>query len=365
MRGVFLPARLTPIETGGVVTGASLPPVQVIDMRDELKAGRRGIFSRALVEALAETLERGEQAILFLNRRGTATYVFCRDCGYVAKCPNCDTPLTYHVGSAAFQLVCHRCAYSRNMLKKCPACGGTQVREYGLGSERVEQEAQALLPAARVLRWDWETTREKDAHELILTHFANHNADILVGTQMLAKGLDLPLVTLVGIVLADVGRNLPDPFAAERAFQVLTQVAGRAGRSTRGGRVVLQTFQPEHYAIQAAAGHDYAGFYAREIAYRRELGYPPFARLLRLEFRHRDAAEAEKAAMGLAARLAADIEADKRIGTDLIGPAPCFFAKMNGIYRWQIILRGPQPVSLLHNRLPDGWRVEVDPSSLL
>jgi len=365
VRTVHLPARLTPLEAGGVAIGTSLPPVQVIDMREELKAGRRGIFSRALAEALAETLERGEQAILFLNRRGTATYVFCRDCGYVAKCPNCDTPLTYHVGNAAFNLICHRCAYSRNMLKKCPACGGSQVREYGLGSERVEQDAQALLPAARVLRWDWETTREKDAHELILTHFANHNADILVGTQMLAKGLDLPLVTLVGIVLADVGLNLPDPFAAERAFQVLTQVAGRAGRSTRGGRVVLQTFQPEHYAIQAAAGHDYAAFYAREIAYRRELGYPPFARLLRLEFRHRDDAEAEKAAMALAARLTADMEAEKRMGTDLIGPAPCFFAKINGIYRWQIILRGPQPVSLLRGKLPDGWRVEVDPVSLL
>jgi primosomal protein N' (replication factor Y) len=257
------------------------------------------------------------------------------------------------------------------MLKKCPKCGSSQVREYGLGSERVEQEAQTLFPSARVLRWDWETTREKDAHELILTHFANHNADILVGTQMLAKGLDLPLVTLVGIVLADVGLNLPDPFAAERAFQVLTQVAGRAGRSTRGGRVVMQTFQPEHYAIQAAAGHDYAGFYAREIARRRELGYPPFGRLLRLEFRHRDDAEAEKAAMLLAERLKTDLIADSRTGarqgmeTDLIGPVPCFFAKINGIYRWQIILRGPQPVSLLHGRLPDGWRGEVDPVSLL
>ena len=372
---VSLPARLTPIEAGGVLTGASLPPVQVIDMREELKAGRRGIFSRALAEALAETVERGEQAILFLNRRGTATYVFCRDCGYVAKCPNCDTPLTYHVealkNNASFQLVCHRCAYTRNMMKKCPQCNGNQIREFGLGSERVEQEVQSLLPAAHVLRWDWETTREKDAHELILTHFANHNADILVGTQMLAKGLDLPLVTLVGIVLADVGINLPDPFAAERAFQVLTQVAGRAGRSSRGGRVVMQTFQPEHYAIQAAAGHDYAAFYEREIGYRRALGYPPFGRLLRLEFRHSDNAEAEKAAKALAERLSTDLLTEsppyegRRIQTDLIGPAPCFFAKMNGIYRWQIILRGPEPISLLRGRLPDGWRVEVDPISLL
>lgn len=377
VREVSLPARLTPTETG-VLSGASLPPVQVIDMREELKAGRRGIFSRPLAEALAETLERGEQAILFLNRRGTATYVFCRDCGYVAKCPNCDIPLTFHVESfklkvegsnnlqpSTFNLICHRCNYARNMIKKCPTCGGSQIREYGLGSERVEQEVQNLLPAARVLRWDWETTREKDAHELILAHFAHHNADVLVGTQMLAKGLDLPLVTLVGIVLADVGVNLPDPFAAERAFQVLTQVAGRAGRSSRGGRVVLQTFQPEHYAIQAAAGHDYNAFYARELAYRRELGYPPFAQLLRLEFRHTDNAEAEKVTKALAERLAADIKAENRRETDLIGPAPCFFAKVNGIYRWQIVVRGPQPLSLLRTRLPEGWRIEVDPHSLL
>lgn len=201
-------------------------------------------------------------------------------------------------------------------MKKCPTCGGNQIREFGLGSERVEHEVKILLPAARVLRWDWETTREKDAHELILTHFANHNADILVGTQMLAKGLDLPLVTLVGIVLADVGVNLPDPFAAERAFQVLTQVAGRAGRSTRGGRVVMQTFQPEHYAIQAAAGHDYAAFYEREIAYRRMLGYPPFGRLVRLEFRHSDNAEAEKAVKALAERLSTDLTVERRKETD-------------------------------------------------
>jgi primosomal protein N' (replication factor Y) len=251
------------------------------------------------------------------------------------------------------------------MIKKCPQCQGNQIREFGLGSERVEHEVKALLPAARVLRWDWETTREKDAHELILTHFANHHADILVGTQMLAKGLDLPLVTLVGIVLADVGVNLPDPFAAERAFQVLTQVAGRAGRSERGGRVVMQTFQPDHYAIQTAAGHDYAAFYEREIAHRRDLGYPPFGRLARLEFRHADNTEAEKAAKALAVRLTADLKAEKRMETDLVGPVPCFFAKVNGIYRWQIILRGPEPVTLLRGRIPDGWRVEVDPVSLL
>lgn len=341
-----------------------LPPVSIVDMREELKAGNRGIFSRELSESIAEVLERGEQAILYLNRRGTATYVFCRDCGHVLKCPHCETPLTWHADSSALQ--CHRCGYARKMPPTCPACGGKNIRAYGLGSEKVETEVAAMFPWARVLRWDWETTREKDAHEIILTHFANHQADILVGTQMLAKGLDLPLVTLVGIVLADVGLNLPDPFAGERAFQLLTQVAGRAGRSARGGKVVLQTFMPEHPVIQAAAGHDYAAFYRMEVENRRLLRYPPFSQLLRLEYRHSDPAKAESEARALARRLETLIETEKRAQTDLIGPAPCFFAKVNDIFRWQVILRGPEPLSLARS-LPglSGWRVEVNPQSLL
>ena len=260
--------------------GLDLPSVRVVDLREELKAGNRGIFSRELMVNLGETLKRGEQAILFLNRRGTATYVFCRECGYVVKCPRCDAPLTYHV-SAGEKLLCHRCGYERLMPKKCPECGNPSIRAHGLGSEKVEAEVQSLFQGARTLRWDWETTRQKDAHEIILSHFVAGRADVLVGTQMLAKGLDLPRVTLVGIVLAEVGLHLPDPFAAERVFQVLTQVAGRAGRSSRGGRVVLQTFSPEHYAIQAAARQDVNGFYKEELAQRRRLGYPPYSQLVR------------------------------------------------------------------------------------
>jgi primosomal protein N' (replication factor Y) len=352
-----------------------LPPVQVLDMRAELKSGSRGIFSQALIDALDTTLRQGQQAILFLNRRGTATYVFCRDCGYVAKCPRCDSPLTLHVGTSersnveTFErsnvLTCHRCGYARQMLKTCPTCGGNQIRAYGLGSEKVETEVGALFPSARVLRWDWETTRQKDAHEIILGHFAAHRADVLVGTQMLAKGLDLPLVTLVGIVLAEVGLNLPDPFAAERTFSLLTQVAGRAGRSSLGGRVVLQTFQPEHYALQAAAAHDVDGFYARELEERRRLGYPPFSHLVRLEYRHPEAAKAETEARRVATRLSTDILADSRIGTDLIGPVPSFFSRVDGQFRWQIVLRGPDPASLLQGKRLEGWRVEVEPLSLL
>ena len=224
---------------------------------------------------------------------------------------------------------------------------------------------QRLFPQATTLRWDWETTRQKDAHEIILSHFVAHRADVLVGTQMLAKGLDLPLVTLVGVVLADVGLNLPDPFAAERVFQVLTQVAGRAGRSARGGQVIMQTFQPEHYAIQAAAGHDYAAFYKRELEERRRLGYPPYSRLVRLEYRHYDAAKAEAEARRIVGRLTVDIETDKRMQTDLIGPVPCFFARLGGYYRWQIVLRGPEPESLPRGKSLEGWRVEVGPVSLL
>jgi primosomal protein N' (replication factor Y) (superfamily II helicase) len=343
---------------------AGLPPVSVVDMREELKSGRRGIFSQALVDALEQVLKKGQQAILFLNRRGTATYVFCRACGTVAKCPQCDTPLTYHTDGLS-DLRCHRCGYTRKMPEKCPHCASDQMRAYGLGSEKVEADALALFPSARVLRWDWETTRQKDAHEIILGHFAAHRADILVGTQMLAKGLDLPLVTLVGIVLADVGLNLPDPFGAERSFSLLTQVAGRAGRSALGGRVVLQTFQPEHYAIQAASRHDYAGFYARELDERRKLGYPPFNRLVRLEYRAFDPAKAEAEARAMAARLSKDILAEARLQTDLIGPVPCFFAKMGGWYRWQVVLRGPNPASLLQGISLANWRVEVDPVSLL
>jgi len=347
---------------------AGLPPVQVVDMRAELKAGQRGIFSRFLLKELESTLGRGEQAILFLNRRGTATYIFCRDCGHVLRCPNCDTPLTLHVEERE-RLLCHHCGYERGKPHSCPSCGGRQIREYGLGSERVQAELSALFPHARPLRWDWETTREKHSHEMILTHFAAHRADVLIGTQMLAKGLDLPLVTLVGIVLADVGLYLPDPFAGERVFQVLTQVAGRAGRSERGGKVVLQTFDPANQVIQSAARHDVNGFYQYELEQRKRLGYPPFSRLVRLEYRHQDASTASSEAQKLAEKLGEYLATGNRKQITVIGPVPSFFAKMGGYYRWQIILRGPEPVSVLRDdavrrRLVD-WRVEVDPISLL
>ena len=251
------------------------------------------------------------------------------------------------------------------MPKICPECGNASIRAYGLGSEKVEAEVEALFPGSRTLRWDWETTRQKDAHDLILSHFAAGHADVLVGTQMLAKGLDLPRVTLVGIILADVGLHLPDPFAAERVFQILTQVSGRAGRSSRGGKVVLQTYSPDHYAIQAAAQHDVKGFYKEELAQRKRLGYPPFSQLVRLEFRHYDPAKVEKEARAVAAKLLERLQAEGRKSTTMIGPVPCFFSKLDGKVRWQLVLRGGDLTAFLRGRVPADWRVEVEPISLL
>lgn len=343
-----------------------LPPIETIDMRQELKEGNRSIFSRALEKSLRQVLEQEQQAILFLNRRGAATYIFCRDCGHTLLCPRCNLPLTLHNAEDRNSiLICHTCNYRRQMPRLCPQCKSTRIREYGMGTEKVEGEVLKLLPQARVLRLDAGTVKAHDAHEILLTHFANHQADILIGTQMLAKGLDLPLVTLVGVILADVGLNLPDYRAPERTFQLLTQVAGRAGRSPLGGKVIFQTFQPELYPIQAAANYDFEGFYQRELAYRRKTGYPPFSRLVRLEYRHKQVEQAEATAQAFAKQLQHWIEVEQYASTDLIGPVPCFYQRLRGEYRWQIILRGPNPLELLRNKPLENWRVEIDPPSLL
>jgi primosomal protein N' (replication factor Y) len=340
-----------------------LPPVSVVDMRVELKEGNRSVLSRALQAELGVVLERGEQAILFLNRRGSATYVFCRECGAPLRCPRCERPLTWHEDSA--RLTCHACGYTRQMPQSCPVCASREIRQYGTGTQAVEKLVQELFPAARTLRWDWETTRAKGANEMILSHFANHRADILIGTQMLAKGLDLPLVTLVGVILADVGLNFPDFRAAERTFQLLTQVAGRAGRSPLGGRVIFQTFQPENYAIQTAALHDFNGFFHQELGFRRDLGYPPFTKLVKVEFREMDAGKAEKNARNFAAQARVWMEEGGYKATELIGPVPCFFSKEGGYYRWQVILKGPDPANIIRGRPLGDARVVVAPPSLL
>ena len=340
-----------------------LPPVRVVDMRQELRAGNRSIFSRPLHQALESALNAGQQAILFLNRRGTATYVFCRDCGYVLRCSNCDSPLTFH--GASERLLCHHCGRDRRMPEHCPNCGNTRIKQFGAGTQRVQAEVERLFPAVRTIRWDWDTTRSKGAHDLILQTFATQQAEVLIGTQMVAKGLDLPLVTLVGVVSADVGLYLPDFRAAERTFQVLTQVAGRAGRGLLGGQVILQTYDPDHYAIQAAAAHDYPAFYQAELALRKDLGYPPFRRLVRLEIRNSSELKAQKQAERLASLLGARIQELGLRRTDLIGPVPAFFRRVRAEYRWMVVIRAPDPLKLLPEELPRGWIVDVDPVSLL
>jgi len=343
---------------------ADLPQVEIVDMRVELKSGNRSIFSRSLQDALFSTLNKNLQAILFLNRRGSSSYVFCRDCGNALRCPRCDTSLTAHKMDSA--LHCHHCNYRRNIPRTCPACGSSRIRHLGTGTEQVESALQKLIPGIRTMRWDRDTTRTKGAHWKIMEEFSSHRADVLVGTQMLAKGLDLPLVTLVGVVLADTGLHLPDYRAAERTFQVLTQVAGRAGRSPLGGEVILQTFEPDHYVIQAASRHNYRDFYQQELEYRRDLGYPPFTNLVRLEIRAADPKAAEAEARAYAAALQGWIEIEGYQATRLVGPVPPYFTRIRGKTRWQILLKGPNPIDLVRDHPPGpDWIIEVNPPAIL
>jgi primosomal protein N' (replication factor Y) len=342
----------------------SLPPVQIVDLRAELRAGNRSIFSRVLQTAIDEALMRGEQVILFLNRRGAATFVICRDCGFVVRCPNCDVPLTYH-GSRA-RLVCHHCNHRQPQPDDCPQCDGSRIRYFGLGTERVERIVRERWPDARLQRWDSDTAHTHQAHTNILRRFAAGAADVLVGTQMIAKGLDLPLVTLVGVISADTALNLPDFRSGERTFQLLTQVAGRAGRGLLGGRVVIQTYHPDHYAIAAASEHDYRAFAEQELGFRREQGYPPYNRLAKLIYEDTNYFRARDKAEQMAERLQDTLSHHGLPAANLIGPAPPFFARLRGRYRWQILVRHPVPPSLLHDtEIPSGWRVEVDPVSVL
>ncbi len=261
---------------------ADMPPVEIVDMRQELRAGNRSIFSRAMAGELHATLDAGEQAILFLNRRGTATFVMCRDCGAVVECKRCEIPFTYH--ERAQMLICHHCNRRVPIPDHCPnvECGSKRIKYFGSGTQKIEEYVRQVAPRAQIVRWDADSVVRKGRHEVILDQFLRGEANVLVGTQMIAKGLDLPMVTLVGVIAADVGLYLPDFRSAERTFQLLTQVAGRAGRSARGGRVVVQTYSPDHYAIRAAAAHNYEQFYAQEMQFRNEHQYPPVRRLARL-----------------------------------------------------------------------------------
>jgi len=337
-----------------------LPEVEVVDLRDELKAGNRSLFSRALVGAMTEALARQEQTILFLNRRGTATFVQCRACGFVFRCSHCTASLTYH--SATRKLVCHHCRYSVSLPAECPQCLSPHLRFLGIGTQRVEEEVGHFFPQARILRWDRDVTSGRRAHEELLTKFRTHEADVLIGTQMIAKGLDFPQITVAGVISADTGLNLPDFRAGERTFQLLCQVAGRAGRGFMPGKVIIQTYSPEHYAIMAASKHDYLSFYAQEINYRRKFGYPPFSHLASLTFSHTNDITCLKEAERMSRLLAA--EKDRRGIPDLrlIGPVPAFTPRVRGHYRWQLVLCGTGLDDFLTDiAFPRGWVVDIDP----
>ncbi|QPC84458.1 primosomal protein N' [Phototrophicus methaneseepsis] len=341
-----------------------LPPVQVVDMREELKGGNRGMFSRALQEGLQTVVENGQQAILLLNRRGTASYVFCRDCGYTVECSRCDAPMTYH--QADELLHCHRCGYQTMPPTRCPNCGSDRIRYFGAGTQQVEAELSRTFPDIRVIRWDADTAMQPDMHEEILARFVQQEADVMVGTQMIAKGLDLPLVTLVGVVSADPGLALPDFRADERAFQLLTQVAGRAGRGILGGKVIIQTYQPQHPSIAYAAQHDYTGFYAHELLNRRELGYPPFRRMARILVQSTHPVNVQREAERIADELNHRIAKLDLSDTTIIGPAPCFYTRIDKHYRWHILIRSQDPTVLLRGlRLREGIYVDMDVQDVL
>ena len=280
------------------------------------------------------------------------------------SCRSCDTPLTFHADQA--ELICHRCNRHYDQPPACPNCGSWRIRQFGTGTQKVEEVIRQLYPTARTLRWDRDVTGKKGAHEKILSQFMSHDADILIGTQMVAKGHDLPLVTLVGVISADTTLNLPDFRAGERTFQTLAQVAGRAGRSRLLGRAIFQTYAPAHPAVVAAAHHAYERFYQSEIEFRRKLAYPPFTRLIRLIFTGSNAERAQAAAESLQRALQQSIRRRGLPNIELIGPAPCFIHKLRGSYRWQIIIKGDQPAELLRETvLPLGWRIDVDPMSVL
>ncbi|CAG7603886.1 primosomal protein N' [Paenibacillus solanacearum] len=320
------------------VEGRPLPKVNIVDMREELKNGNRSMFSRDLYKAIEERLHKKEQIVLLLNRRGYATFVMCRTCGYVADCPHCDISLTYHQSSKAIR--CHYCGYAERELSVCPDCGSEHIRHFGTGTQRVEEELGKLFPGIRVIRMDVDTTTEKGSHEKWLTMFRNRQADVLLGTQMVAKGLDFPYVTLVGALAADSVLNLPDFRSAERTFQLLTQVAGRAGRHQLPGEVFVQTYTPEHYSIISASRHDYASFMQKEMQMRQLHNYPPFHRLVLLTLSHEQVPLLLRSGEMLASRLKELSQSlAGRAEMEVLGPVASPISRIKDRYRFQCMIK--------------------------
>ncbi len=338
MPGVKPGNRLTLIELPERVTGRPLPEIEVVDMRREFERGNRSILSARLLEELKACTENGYQAMLLINRRGHSSFVSCRKCGYVARCDQCDVSLTYHQGDNA--LKCHYCGAEEPVPTTCPECKSRYIKFFGVGTEQVVGEVERQLPGVRCLRMDMDTTRGKDAHAKILDAFRAGEADVLVGTQMIAKGLDFPLVTLVGVVAADMSLNLPDYRSVERTFQLITQMAGRAGRAEHAGKVILQTYDPEHYGIQLAASQDFRAFYLRESAYRRSALYPPFTVIARIVFSSADDEKAQKAAARAEEALGEFLDREgHRADIVKCHARPCPVKRLRGEYRHQVFLK--------------------------
>lgn len=359
--------RLKLLELPERVEGRPMPLVELVGMK-----GNKGTISGKLADCLAETFEQGQQSIVFLNRRGYATFLVCADCGKPLTCPNCSVTLTYHRQRG--QSLCHYCDYSVPAPGTCPDCNGTTLGELGAGTEKLEHELKELLPTARVLRMDSDTTSGKGSHERLLAKMNDGSADILVGTQMIAKGHDFPEVTLVGVINAEASLGMPDYRAAERTFQLLSQVIGRAGRGETPGRVVVQAFDTEHYAIRAAAGHDAAGFYREELEFRREAGYPPFAFLAAFAISGLSEQSVSEQA-DKAARLLAQLKTELKVRVEILGPAPSPIYRLRNRFRRQILLKSANRGDL--HRLLSLWRqrcssvstvrisVDIDPVDMM
>ncbi|MCD8362030.1 MAG: primosomal protein N' [Lachnospiraceae bacterium] len=334
------------------IGAAVLPAVHIVDLRKELKEGNRSIFSRRLTDALGERLRRGEQTMLFLNRRGFSGFVSCRSCGEALRCPHCDVSLSLHIDG---YLKCHYCGYEMRMPKACPSCGSPYISGFRAGTQQIEREVKRLFPSARVLRMDYDTTRSKESYEKILSAFGRGEADVLVGTQMIVKGHDFPNVTLVGVVAADISLHAPDYRAAERTFALLTQAVGRAGRAQKPGEALIQTYRPEHYSIRAAAKQDYDAFYVQELSYRRLMGYPPIQEMLGIYLSSTEQEFLRQSSEKLGAYIRT-LDASLQV----IGPAIAALAKKNDIYRMVIYIKHERKERLLEVKRQLESRIEKE-----
>ncbi|MDB2076142.1 primosomal protein N' [Clostridium paraputrificum] len=330
-----LNGKLELVEIKNRVSNRPLPQMEIVDMREELKSRNLSLLSRSLYNEMKETLERKEQIILFLNRRGFSSFVSCRSCGYVFKCPECDLSMTYHKNG---YLICHYCGRAQREQKVCPECGSKYVKFFGAGTQRVEEEVKKYFPKARVMRMDVDTTRNKDSHENIYNAFKSGEGDVLIGTQMVSKGLDFKNVTLVGVLAADISLNIPDYRSSERTYQIITQVAGRAGRGEKKGKVVIQTYTPNSLSLQYAIENNYNDLYNEEIKVRKIMNYPPFSTIFLINSISKDERKLKEFMNKVGESLRKLL--DSRENIQILGPVPCIITKLKDNYRWQIIIKG-------------------------